>query len=226
MPEDGLTLSVNNQMELNTLLKEYQKWNKRQASEIVNAKLYFITLNAMIFTIIANKGRISTLLRRGSRKWPAVPLAAILVNKQLHAKGKKGLTGEKMKVAEEKLIKRSVSRVGAARASWIGAAKTLDYYNKNGDISFVKRHAPKQPKGLRQYGRSKSSAIYAPQGRVNAYGKISDFFGRGKQASKTIHGVLQEGLNKAIKAEVSSTVEYINRKYSERHEKMNRGIKT
>ena len=75
------------------MLTDYMKWNERQPKEIVAAKAYFIGLNALQTTKTADKTQIASSLAQDSKQFSGVPLAAILVNKNLHEQGKKGLNG-------------------------------------------------------------------------------------------------------------------------------------
>ena len=214
-------MTANGEKEFNKVLNEYSKWTKRQPAEIVNAKLYFIALRAMNDTKTANKENIRTKLEAPSESYPDVSLAAILVNQQLGKKGKKGLTGPKMATAIEKLIKKEQSRTQFLRSGWLPAVKNLDYYNKRGDINFIKRFAPKKPHGVRQYGKDKGSCIFAKE-RINTWGRISNFVGYGKQATPTVNPILQTGLDNAVKAEIASMRTYITKKHSEQFDKMKR----
>ena len=106
----NFSVSIDNEKEFDKVLTEYRRWNLRQPAEIVNGKLYFIALQAMQKTKAANKEDIRLGLEAPSKKYNNAPLAAILVNKQLGAKHKKGLTGSKMAQAVEKLIRKQQSR--------------------------------------------------------------------------------------------------------------------
>lgn len=206
--------------EFDKIFSEYQKWNKRQGADIVNAKLYFIALNAMQTTKTADKTKIATELMAPAQKYPTVPLAAILVNKQLTAKNKKGLNGLKMTEAIKRYIKKSISRTQFLRSGWIPAIKKLDYWNKQGDISFVKRFSPKKPVGIKQYGKDKGTVVPArPVPRCS--GTIINLVGQGKQSSPTVDKILNDGLVKAVKIEMASMLRYINRKYEEKLKKLN-----
>ena len=168
--------------EFDKIFSEYQKWNKRQGADIVNAKLYFIALNAMQTTKTADKTKIATELMAPAQKYPTVPLAAILVNKQLTAKNKKGLNGLKMTEAIKRYIKKSISRTQFLRSGWIPAIKKLDYWNKQGDISFVKRFSPASDFNFSLFlSRSTTNSAIPPS---NLYSDLFTFSSR--LSSKTI----------------------------------------
>lgn len=208
--------------EFNETLKEFLKWNKRQPSEICNAKAYFVALQAMRLTKAKDKVELANELNAPSKKYPTVPLACILVNKRLKSKGLRGLSGKKMADAQQKFVKRAQSHTQFLRSGWLPAIKTLDYYNKRGDISFVRRHAPKKPPGLRQFGKAKGSAVYAKPDRDKTFAIISNAVGQGKQDSPTVHPLILEGLKKGIAMENASMRTYIYRKYFEQFDKMKR----
>ena len=209
----SMGIKINGEKEFKKVLAEYSKWSKKQASEIINAKLYFIALNAMQTTKTADKQKISNDLMAPSNINPEVPLVSILVNKQLKAKGKKGLTGQKMAQAMDKFIKRAMSRTQFLRSGYISILKNLDYWNRKGDISFVKRFAPKKPQGIKQYGKDKGEVLAArPSNSTRSYGFIWNKVGKDKQASSTVDGILEAGLAKAVRIELQSMNRHIEQK--------------
>jgi hypothetical protein len=208
--------------EMSRVLTEYAKWNKRQMREIGVAKAYFISLGATNTTKKANPETIEQKLKASSTKYSGVPLDAILVNYELGKKGKKGLTGARMVAAIQKFDKKEASKVKAVSSAWLPAIKALDFWNKKGDVTFTKKFAPKKAQGLRQFGKEKGYATI-----INQTGKcivtIANMFGQGKQNSRTVQGVLEDGLMKAVKKEIASMISYINRKYAEKFQKMKQG---
>lgn len=211
-----------NLKEFDKTFTEYLKWQKRQPAEIINAKLYFIALQAMRNTTTSDKGQIAVNLNAESNTYPKVPLVAILINSELGKKGKKGLTGQKMANAISKYIKRKQTHIGFLRSGWLPSIKLLDFWNKRGDIVFVRRFAPKKPEGVKQYGKDKGSAVYAKMDRAKTWGIISNAVGQGKQESKTVHPLILQGLIRGINMEIRSMRTYIERKYKEQFSKMNR----
>lgn len=217
----NIGVKVEGDKEFKKLFQDYAKWNNRQPADIINAKLYFVALNAMGTTKTADKEEIKAKLEAPSKDYPKAPLAGVLVNKQLKAKGKKGLTGAKMAEAIKKFIKKNLSRTQFLRSGWIPSIKKLDFWNRKGDISFVKRFAPKRPQGIRQYGKEKGDVI-AAKPYPKCFGTIFNFIGKGKQASSTVTPILEEGLKKAVRIEMASMVRYIERKYKEKIDKFNK----
>ena len=114
-----------NTREFDRAMAEYMKYTKRTTTEAVNQHAYYIARNATQTTYAADADKIKQDLEVASKKYPNIPLAAILVNSQLKNKGKKGLTGEKMKTAVEKFIKMRQSHRNFLRAGWIPAIKML-----------------------------------------------------------------------------------------------------
>jgi hypothetical protein len=217
----SFNVEAKGEKEFFAVLNEYAQWNKRQPLEIAVAKAYFIDLNAMSTTKAADKGKITQELESNAKNFSGVPLAAILVNKQLGKKGKKGLTGAKMIAAVQKYIKTATSRTQAARSGWLAGAKTLDFWNRRGDVSFSKRFAPKKPQGVKEYGQPKGNAKISNQSG-KAWVSIANQFGKGKQDSRTITPILLEGLQKAIARELASMKDYITKKYQEQFNRMKR----
>ena len=199
----NFSIDIQNEREFNKTFTEYMRWQKAQPSQIINSKLYFIALQAMRLTKAADKTNIAAKLMSPSNTNPEVPLVAILINHQLHAKNKKGLTGAAMVQAMEKYVRKAQSKTQFLRSGWIPALKTLDFYNKKDseNLKFTKRYAPKRPEGVKQYGKDKGMAKYARLDQNRVYGSISNFVGKGKQASPTVVPILMAGLNAAVKAE-------------------------
>lgn len=218
----NVNVDIEGEREFNRVLTEYRKWATRQPREIAAAKGFFIALRAAKETKVADKEQIRTNLSAGSQKFPKVPLAAVLINRDLGKKGKKGLSGEQMAKAVEKKIKRSQSRTGFVASPWLTAAKKMDYYNQQGDVKFSKRYAPKKPTGRKPIGKAKGDAVISPIGKANATCTISNFAGQGKQNSKTIRPIIMDGLNRGVKVETASMISYITRKHQEQFEKMQR----
>jgi hypothetical protein len=216
-----MTTKIDGEKEFKKSLNEYLKWNKRQCADIINAKLYFIGLNAMTTTKTADKSTISMQLMAPSKTNPEAPLAAILVNKQLVSKGKKGVYGQKLVLAIDKFVKKAISKTQFLRSGYITAIKKLDFWNRQGDISFVKRFAPKKPSGVKQYGSDKGDVLAARPNNKRSYGWIWNKIGKGKQASPTVDKILNDGLGKAVRIELSSMNRYIDRKMEEKIKKLN-----
>lgn len=210
--------------DFNRTLNEYRKFNKRQPAEIVNAKLYFVSLNALNATLKTPKPQIATELNATSRTNPKRTLGELIVFKQLHKNKKmpkktKTLVNNMAKWVE-KLIKGRQNRVGFLAAGWIPAIKKLDFWNRRGDLSFTKKFAPKKDSSVKQYGSDKGDVQPAKENRESVIGTIFNFIGQGKQASTTVTKKLQEGLSKAIRREMASMRQYIQQKMEAQHRKM------
>lgn len=208
--------------EFDKTMKEYVKWTTRQPAEIVNAKLYFIALNAMNETKTTNAQIIRSSLNSPSRKYPNRSIGEILTYIQLRKKGKFPRKSATLTQKVEKFIKRRVGHIQFLRSGWIPAMKKLNYWNKRGDITFVRKNAPKMPKGIKQFGVNKGDVVPARQNSIRAVGTIYNFIGEGKQDSKTVHGLLVDGLQKAINREVREMKNHINQKFEAKHSEMKR----
>lgn len=202
---------------------EYLKWNKKQPAEIINAKLYFIALQAQRATKSATRDSIKANLTQPSRTDPKVSLAAILVNHNLRAMGRKGLVGQKLTTAVNKFIRKEQTHIQFLRSGWLPAIKMLDFYNKRGDITFVRRFAPKKISGVKQFGKDKGSVLYAKPERAKTFGIISNAVGQGKQDTGTAQVNILNGLRIGLNLELRSMRQYIERKYRETNENLKRG---
>lgn len=201
-------------------MKEYIQWSRRQPSEIVNAKLYFIALQSMNTTKAATKQQVRGSLQQPSRKYPNRTLGEILTYIQLRQKGKFPRKSATLATKVEKFIKRRENHIQFLRSGWIPAMKKLNFWNKRGDITFVKSKAPKQPKGIKQFGIDKGDVDPARENMLKARGTIFNFIGEGKQASPTVQGILADGLQKGVAAEVTSMKSYIKDKFEKKHKEM------
>lgn len=216
---NGIKIDFSGFRDFNNALKEYRKWSKKQPAEVINSKMFFIARNATNTTKKADPNKIRDELSAPSRDYPDVELGAIIVNVQQHKKGKKGLTGEKMARALEKLKRIAVSHTNFLRSGWLPAIRILSSAVKRGDVAFTTRYAPKQAKGLKQIGKDKGSAIYAKDDSVRCHGEIANFIGQDKQSSPTVQNILLKGLQEAVTLEVKSMVTYLQKKYDEAHKR-------
>lgn len=225
-PGIRILTDIEGKKEFDKTMAEYVQWTKRAPAEIINAKLYFIAVRAMGLTKKGDRDTILEKLRQPSKSAPSVPVEAILVNWALGKQGKKGLRGDKMKKAIERLEKKSVSRLQFLRSGWLPAVKGLDYWNRKGDINFSKRFAPKKPSPApRQYGQPKGSVIAAKLTdlRPVMFGSITNSVAlKGKQHNEHSKApeLIMEGLKLAVRDEISSMQSYIRRKYQEQFNKM------
>lgn len=208
--------------EFDRTMKEYIQWSRRQPAEIVNAKLYFIALQAMNQTKAATKQTVRSSLQESSRKYPKKTIGEILTYIQLRKKNKFPRKSAGMAAQVEKFIKRRESHVQFLRSGWIPAMRKLNFWNKKGDITFVKSRAPKMPQGIKQFGIEKGSVLPARQNDVRAKGTIFNFIGKGPQASPTVQGILEDGLQKGVAAEIASMKSYIKDKVEKKHNEMKR----
>lgn len=216
----GITIRASKLPGLVESMKQYSKFNKRAPSEVVNAKLTFIAINATNTTKQADPSSIVGKLKTSSRKYPNVPLDAILVQVAQRNQGKPGLTGAKMARAVEKYDKRAISRVKFLSAIWKTAISIMDSARQRGDAVFSNRFKPKQATGLKLYGNPKGGAQYAKAGSVKCSGYIENKAGAGKQSSPTVQGILASGLKDAVYKEIQSINAYVQRKYDAQIQKL------
>ena len=226
----GLNLSITlDTSGFDKAMEKYMTFQKRLPADVINGKLYFIARNATMTTKAADKSGIETELRGPSRDYPDVPLAAIIVNTQLKAKGKKGLTGEKMATAMDKLIKKRKASVNFVRAGWKNAIKLLEAYMRaKGELNFVRRWQSSAPvdsatmkKKKFEYLGKATPAMVERVGRV--WGEIqNDVHGKdGESNLAHLEQVKQDGLQKAVDKEVRSMYIYMERKLNPVHREFN-----
>lgn len=228
MANNGLkvTVDVEGMKELNKVLSEYMKWTKQQPSEVVNAKMYFIALNALQTTKQADPSHIKGELAQPSQKRPNMTLGEILTLKDLQKRGKMPKKGKTLIKNMSKYVatflNKRLSHINFLRSGWLPTIKKLDYWNRKGDYVFTKRMAPKLNRAVKQFGKEKGDVIPAKPFNVRVKGVMSNFVGQGEQASSTVKPILLAGAEAAVRREVASMRTYLERKYKEYHDKLNK----
>ena len=213
--------------EFNRVLGDYMVFQKRLPADVVNAKLYYVARNATMTTKHSDKGTIEAELRGQAKEYNA-PLAAVIVNSQLKAKGKKGLRGPSMERAIEKLIKQRKATVNFVRSGWKNAILMLEtYMRQKGELNFVRRWASTAPvdketlrkKNFEKLGKATVARI---ERSPRVWGEIQNDIGgaKGTNIAKLEH-IKQEGLQKAINKEVASMRVYLERKLNPVHQVFN-----
>jgi|ERR1041385_1626736 hypothetical protein len=213
--------------EFDKVFAEYMTFQKRLPADVVNAKLYYIARNATMTTKRASKDDIATKLHGKADKYNA-PLGALIVNKQLKAKGEKGITGSRMARELEKLIKRRQRAINFVRAGWKNAIVILEnYLRQKGELNFVKRWASSAPadkqtlrfKNFERLGKAHPALVERQSGRV--YGEIQNDIG-GKTPNAYLTQIKETGLQAAVNKEIASMRIYIERKLNPVHREFNR----
>ena len=231
MPNVGFEFyqkGIDNSDDFYDVYDEYLKWNRRQLAQIVNAKLYFIALNAMKTTKAATAEGIRNELRRPADKYPTKTIGEILTLMDLKKRGKMPKRTQTLAKNMAKYVQRfenkRASHINFLRSGWLPAIKKLDYWNRKGDsedFSFVRRFAPKvNMQGIKQFGQDKGRIIPARLDQSRVKGTIFNDVGTGIQDSSTAKTIKQEGLDKAVLQELRSMRVYIEKKQLEHHQKM------
>lgn len=205
----SITIKVDTRA-FNRTFKEYMKLTKRSLVESCNQHAYYMARDAVLTTKAATKDEIAESLNKPSTKYPEVQLAAILVNAERGKQGKKGLTGEKMKSAVEKFIRKRQSHRNFLRSGWIPSIKKLAQL-------VPKKNGTPIPSGTVKKGRNYGGTTPARDSMFSwrvfttiwnsATGKV-DHQGRAIR-------YLQTGAKEAIEMERLSMVKYIQRKIAE-----------
>jgi hypothetical protein len=126
-------------------LKQYAYATGKNFSDVANKKLYYVARRSVWYTQAADYQRIAREMgqnytaakgkRAGSYKMvkhstyantdKGAPLAAILVNFYRAKLGKKGLYGEAMKKAVQKMVGLRLRSIGFLKAGWIAARDNM-----------------------------------------------------------------------------------------------------
>lgn len=193
-------------------MAEYMKYTSRSLVDAVNSHAYYAARSATQTTHAADANKIKEDLQIASKKYPGAPLAAILVNRDLGKKGKRGLYGEKMAKAVEKFIKVRVAHRNFLRSGWIPAIKLL------AGLVPQKTKAAKIPAGTDKKGRTFGGAKPARySSSISNWNTIATVWNSavGKDADAKSIRYLEEGAQEAINREVESMRQYIQRKQEE-----------
>lgn len=190
--------------EFDKKLKEYMKYSKRELSEAINQKAYYIARNAVGVTKAATKEEIKSDLEAASRKFPRAPVAAILVNKERATKGLKGLYGSQMSAAIERFIRIRQAHRNFLRSGWIPAIRKLE-------ALVPKRNGAKIPAATERAGRSYYGGAKPARPSLNPLAEIwNSVFA--KHNTDKVRNYLQQGAQKAIDLETASMEKYIRSK--------------
>lgn len=195
--------------------KDYVAFSRKSLEEIANKTVFEVAKLATTTTKIVPKEQIESDLRQTADG--TAPLAALIVNANRKAKGKKGLYGDVMARAVESLIKKRMRASKFVASGWIAAVKAI--------APFVKQKSSGTPMPM---GKTKSNLGGALPAR-NVANKASAviwnsvFGGKNKNSEPArVTQVELEGLEKAIKRKTADMYTYINRKLAEGAQRFNR----
>jgi hypothetical protein len=203
---NGLTFTVDTR-EFDRVFKEYMNYSKRTFKESCDQHAYYIARDAVQTTKGADKNIIRAKLEGPSAKYPNAPLAAVLVNVERAKAGKRGLTGQKMVNAVEKLIRKYQSHVNFVRSGWMPAIKKLA-------MVVPSKGGAKIPSGTAKSSRVFGGAEAAKEG-FSPIAWIWNSVVGGKHYSQKVHDIIETGAMEAVKMETQSMRDYIIRKQNE-----------
>ena len=198
----------------NKVFEDYLNYSSRTYAEAVNQHMYYIARDAVNTTPKARADSIAMDLKKNSRDYPGVPIAAILVNTQLGKKGKKGLNGPAMRRAVQDFIRMRQSHRFFVSSGWITAVKFLE--------GLVEKKGGKSLKGVTEKVPDKGGAIPAMKGTTPMAVIWNDIFGKAKSNAK-VYALKQEGASNAVNMETNSMLVYITNKQNEVINAFNRG---
>jgi len=138
--------------EFDATLNRYRKFSKRDPKTICDTKAFFIARQAVLETPKAQRRIIREGLKEkvdiGDR---SVPLAALIINARRGRAGRPGLYGRSMRDAIKGMLAARLRSVAYLKSGWVPAIKALFRLAE-------KRGAPRQERGLKQFGRPKGFA--------------------------------------------------------------------
>lgn len=194
--------------------KDYIAFSKKSVEEIANKTVFEVAKLATTTTKTTPKEQIASELKQTVKN--GAPLAALIVNRDRKAKGRRGLYGPSMAKAVDSLIKRRQRTAKFVAAGWIAAVRAI--------APFVRQKAGSPM----PTGKAKSSLGGALPAR-NVAGKASSviwnsvFGGKGKDSKpQKVTDVELQGLEQAVRRKTADMLVYINRKLKEGAERFNR----
>jgi hypothetical protein len=204
---DDISIKIDTTQYFNAM-NEYMKYSHRSNEDAVNIHAKYVAGNWFGLIPTAKKDKVKSDLMSPSDNNPKAPIAAILVNKNLGKKGKKGLYGEAMAKAVEKFIRVRQSHVNYLRSGAALAYKLMKLFvpksykpeiNMN-DIKVI---------GLINGGAKPartSLTDWTPMASIWSQVKVNN-----AESVKKIEMAAQQAVNK----ETVSMVEYIKQKQNE-----------
>jgi len=233
----GVSIKIDGEKEFNKVLNDYMQWSRKAPSEIVNSKMYFIAQNAINVTKKADPNRLAKDLNSPSNTNPEKTLGEMIVLKRLSNNGKMykktSTLIKNMPKLVQKLINSERTHCGFLASGWLPAIKKLYDFRRVGEISFLKRNAKdggKIDRSVKQYGKPKGDVYYA-RPNPRCFGILSNLVG--VQASKVpksptahrdsaIADNILKGAQLALRMEIASMNIYLQRKYKEKLDKLNK----
>jgi len=195
--------------------RDYVSFSKKSLPEIANKVAFEVAKISTTTTKITPKEQIASELNKAGNN--GAPIAALIVNRDRKAKGKKGLFGERMQKAMETLIKKRQRGSKFVASGWIAAVKAMAPFVR------AKGGAPMPT------GKAKSS-LGGAQGARNVMDRVSASIwnnvlggkGAGSKPARVTE-VEKQGLAKAISLKQADMLVYIQRKLNEGAQRFNRG---
>lgn len=141
-----LNIKVNTD-NFNKALSEYMKNTRRDITEVVNTKAYWIAINAIKETYKTNKQHIRTSLEQPSNIINGLTVAEAIVVQRNRKSFNRKMTRTEMKREARKMIGKRVRAVGFLKSGWIPAAKVLAPHVKKRLTVGVESFSKGKPKG-------------------------------------------------------------------------------
>lgn len=194
-------------------LKEYIKATRRDASEIVNQKAYWIGIGAIKETYKANRTAIKNDLEKPADKMHGLTVAEAIIVTRRHKNHEKPLTRGELRKEARQLINKRIRAIGFLKSGWIPG---------------VKRLAPLVSKrisvGMQKPNRAKDKGGASPASRTTFTNRYvasiwNDIIADNNPRAQAY---MRMGLQKSLDAEARSMMSYVEAKMRKNAEKFNR----
>ena len=197
--------------EFDKVFSEYMKYTSRDLVEACNQHAYYIARDAVADTKSVSKEKITGEMGRMSKEYPPAPLGAIIVQKKRAEKGLKGLSGRKMAIAVERLIRARNASRNFVKAGWIPAIKLL--------AAVVPKKGGKSIAGTKKRGVDKGGAKPAIPSIFN-WSPMTSIWNSVSKLRDQGFKIMEDGAQRAVAEETQSMRDYIERKLVERGKKV------
>lgn len=187
-------------------LREYMEYTKRDIGTVLNTKAFYISRGAVQDTLKTAAIRIEGDMLKESRINPKAPLGAIIINSRRGALGKKGLQGQDMQRAFDRMVSARVRTRAFVASGFLEAVKRF------GTVAERKGQARPLDRSVKSRGSPKGSAVLAK----NEWTAYAEIINRAVTNYNLEHGGTKgllvygtEGLQAAFDREEASMKQYI-----------------
>jgi hypothetical protein len=204
---DGISIKIDTTQYFETMNK-YMRYSNRSNEDAVNIHAKYVAGKWYSLIPKGDKTKISGYLTGPSKPNHQAPIAAILVNRDLGKKGKRGLFGQQMANAVEKYIRKESSHINYLRSGAALAYKLMKLFVPKGNRAEI-NVSDIQIKGLNNGGAKPARTS------LSDWVPIASIWSKVKVSNDVSVKKIEDTAQKAVNLETVSMVEYIKEKQNE-----------